>query len=41
MNRIVLSQQDRGFGQIGGAPLLKDLSLWPVNPQTGELRRGA
>ncbi|HAL66247.1 hypothetical protein ACSFEV_17370 [Pseudomonas fulva] len=37
MKKIVLSQQDHGYGQIGGAPLLKDLSLWPANPQTGGL----
>jgi hypothetical protein len=37
MKKILLSQQDRGFGQIGGAALLKDLSLWPKNPETGML----
>ncbi|HHK1257571.1 TPA: hypothetical protein ACQQSZ_006256 [Pseudomonas aeruginosa] len=37
MKKIVLSRHDRGFGQIGGAPLLKELSLWPVNPQNGGL----
>lgn len=37
MKKILLSRQDRGFGQIGGAALLKDVSLWPTNPETGML----
>lgn len=37
MKKILLSRHDRGFGQIGGAALLKDLSLWPTNPETGML----
>ncbi|EKT4466920.1 hypothetical protein QEL93_002326 [Pseudomonas putida] len=37
MKKIRLSRHDRGFGQIGGAALLKDLSLWPTNPETGML----
>lgn len=37
LKKIMLSERDRSFGQIGGAPLLKDLSLWPANPQTGGL----
>ena len=37
MKKILLSRHDRGFGQVGGAALLKDLSLWPTNPETGML----
>ncbi|QCI11122.1 hypothetical protein E6B08_06735 [Pseudomonas putida] len=37
MKKIVLSQHNRGFGQVGGGALLKDIALWPANPETGEL----
>lgn len=37
MQKIVLSQQDEGFGQVGGGAFLNDLSLWPVSPESGEL----
>lgn len=31
--KIVLSDQDHGLGQIGGGARLKDASLWPRSPQ--------
>ncbi|MCF1487759.1 hypothetical protein LZ838_10325 [Pseudomonas sp. AA27] len=34
--KIVLSDQDHGLGQIGGGARLKDASLWPRSPDTGE-----
>lgn len=37
MDKIVLKQQDKGLGHIGGGAYLTDLKLWPSNPKTGEL----
>ena len=37
MQKIVLSQQDQGFGQVGGGAFLNNLSLWPISPENGEL----
>jgi len=37
MDKIVLTQQDKGFGHVGGGAYLKNLELWPTNPKTGEL----
>ncbi|MBI6895325.1 hypothetical protein JET64_00735 [Pseudomonas putida] len=34
--KIVLSGQDHGLGQIGGGARLKDASLWPRSPDTDE-----
>lgn len=37
INQIILSEQDRNLGQIGGGAWLTDLDLWPKDPQTGQL----
>lgn len=37
INQIMLSEQDRNLGQIGGGAWLTDLDLWPKDPQTGQL----
>jgi hypothetical protein len=37
ITQIILSEQDRNLGQIGGGAWLTDLDLWPKDPQTGQL----
>ncbi|MBD8096807.1 hypothetical protein IFR08_19970 [Pseudomonas fluorescens] len=37
INQIILSEQDHSLGQVGGGAWLKDLALWPKDPQTGQL----
>lgn len=35
-NRLFFTEVDEGVGQLGGGAWLEDVSLWPVNPGTGE-----
>lgn len=37
MDKIVLTQNDKGVGHVGGGAYLKDITLWPTNPKTGAL----
>ena len=34
--KFLWSDQDRGFGHIGGGAFLEDMALWPAVPDTGE-----
>lgn len=36
-NKIVWSDQDAGFGQVGGGAFLEDIALWPRAPSSGEM----
>lgn len=36
-NKIVWSDQDAGFGQVGGGAFLEDIALWPLAPSSGKM----